>query len=230
MSPASKNYSVRRSELKDIPAIVEICRAVYPGSPTWSPHQLASHQEVFPEGQMVVVSNETQKIVGMASSLIVDWHDYDWNTPWRDFTDHGMFTNHNPVSGRTLYGAEIMVHPDCQRTGVGQLIYEVREDLARRLNLLRIRAGARLIGYHAHASKMSADEYVLAVVNGTLQDATLSFQLKRGFHVLRVISGYLRHDPESLGNAAVIEWINPNVATNADYSHLRDSMFFKSAG
>jgi hypothetical protein len=31
-----------------------------------------------------------------------------------------------------------------------------------------------------------------------------------------VVSGYLRHDPESLGHAAVIEWLNPEVATDAD--------------
>ncbi|MEW6058268.1 MAG: GNAT family N-acetyltransferase [Bdellovibrionota bacterium] len=220
-------YSVRRAELNDIPAIIEICKAVYPQSPTWSMGQLTSHQRVFPEGQLVAISNQTRKIVGAALSLIVFWDDYDWETPWRDFTDHGMFTNHDPAKGRTLYGAEIMVHPDCQRTGVGRQIYQAREDLARRLGLLRIRAGARLRGYHQHASKMTADEYVLAVIDGKLSDPTLSFQLKRGFHVLRVVPGYLRHDPESLGFAAVIEWINPEVATEDDYKHLKESKFYK---
>jgi hypothetical protein len=33
--------------------------------------------------------------------------------------------------------------------------------------------------------------------------------LHRGFKVLKVVSGYLQYDPESLGYAAVIEWINP---------------------
>jgi hypothetical protein len=37
----------------------------------------------------------------------------------------------------------------------------------------------------------------------------LSFHLGQGFHVLGVVSGYLRHDPESLGYAVVIEWLNP---------------------
>ncbi len=227
MMVASERYFVRRSQIQDIPEIIEICSAVYPESPTWTPEQLTSHQRVFPDGQLVAVSNDSKKIVGVSSSLIVFWDDYEWDTPWRDFTDHGMFTNHNPTTGKTLYGAEIMVDPKCQRAGIGRLIYKAREDLVRKLGLLRIRAGARLRGYHAYASKMTPDEYVLEVVKGKLNDPTLSFQLKRKFHVLRVVSNYLRHDPESMGFAAVIEWINPDVATEADYAHLRESKFYR---
>ena len=42
-------------------------------------------------------------------------------------------------------------------------------------------------------------------------DPTLSFQLKEGFHVLAVVPHYLSDDPESLGYAAVIEWLNPEL-------------------
>jgi hypothetical protein len=35
--------------------------------------------------------------------------------------------------------------------------------------------------------------------------------------VIGVISGYLRHDPESLGYAAVIEWVNHDVARREGY-------------
>jgi hypothetical protein len=58
---------------------------------------------------------------------------------------------------------------------------------------------------------MSAEEYTAAVVRGEVDDPTLTFQLMQGFTVLAVVSGYLRHDPESLGWAAIIEWLNPNV-------------------
>ena len=43
-----------------------------------------------------------------------------------------------------LYGAEVMVHPARQGTGVGKCLYEARRALTIRLGLLRIRAGARL--------------------------------------------------------------------------------------
>ncbi len=118
--------------------------------------------------------------------------------------------------GRTLYGAEVMVHPEIRGSGIGGKLYDARRALAERLGLLRIRAGARLRGYHRYAERMDAREYVRRVVRGSYRDPTLSFQIHRGFHVLAVVSGYLRHDPESLGWAAVIEWLNPAVATAAD--------------
>lgn len=80
------------------------------------------------------------------------------------------------------------------------------------LGLRRIRAGARLRGCHRVAHRLSAVEYVLRIVQGQRGDPTLSFQLRQGFAVLGVAPGYLRHDPESLGWAAVIEWRNPDAA------------------
>lgn len=209
--------TVRNTRSGDFPGIMDLTREVYPGAPSWTPAQLASHLAVFPEGQFVAISQETGEIVGMAASLIVLWDDYDMETSWRDFTDHGFFRNHDPESGRTLYGAEVMVHPGRQGQGIGKTLYEARRELVVRLELLRIRAGARLRGYHRYAAAMDADTYVRKVVKRELRDPTLSFQLGRGFHVLAVVGNYLRNDPESLGYAAVIEWINERIARPEDY-------------
>ncbi|HEX9636855.1 MAG TPA: GNAT family N-acetyltransferase, partial [Acidobacteriota bacterium] len=143
---------------------------------------------------------------------------------WLDFTNYGMFTNHDPENGRTLYGAEVMVDPAAQRRGVGSKLYQARRALVQRLGLRRIRAAARLRGYHRHAKRLSAEEYVRKIVRGELRDPTLSFQIKHGFEVIAVVEGYLRHDPESLGYAAVIEWLNPEVAKPED-SAGRDPRF-----
>jgi GNAT superfamily N-acetyltransferase len=122
-----------------------------------------------------------------------------------------MFTNHDPAHGRTLYGAEIMVDPAMQGHGVGTALYGGREALVRHLGLLRIRAGARLRDYHRWADQISASEYVDSVIRGERVDRTLSFQLHRGFHVIGTVANYLRHDPDSLGFAAIIEWLNDEV-------------------
>jgi GNAT superfamily N-acetyltransferase len=219
---------VRNTRPEDFPGIIQASREVYPGSPPWNEFQLASHLRVFPEGQFVAVERESQRVLGMAASLIVLWDDYQMDASWRDFTAEGTFANHDPEHGRTLYGAEVFVLPGVQGKGVGKKLYRARRDLVRRLGLLRIRAGARLRGYHRHASRMSADDYVIRVVRGDLRDPTLSFQLKEGFHVLAVVSGYLRHDPESLGYAAVIEWINDKLARPEDYAG-RNNKFVKRA-
>ncbi len=206
---------VRPTRPGDLLGIAEMSHEVY--GQGWKVEELAQHLEHFPEGQLVAVTEETDVVVGMAASLIVTWDDYDLDQPWRDFTAHGTFANHDP-SGRTLYGAEVMVRPGLQGRGIGRKLYADRRELVRRFGLLRIRAGARLRGYGAVADEIPATEYVRRVVRGELGDPTLSFQLREGFAVLAVVSGYLRFDPESRGWAAVIEWLNPELATPEDHA------------
>jgi GNAT superfamily N-acetyltransferase len=213
MSLGAGGILVRNTRRDDFPGIIELTRRVYPATPAWTTEQLASHLAIFPEGQFVALDRDGV-VVGMAASLIVLWDDYQFDTNWRDFTANGTFTNHDPVPGRTLYAAEVMVDPQLQGSGIGSRLYAARRDLATRLGLRRIRAGARLRGYHRFAPEMSAREYVSRVERGELTDPTLSFQLRRGFRVLAVVSGYLRRDPESLGFAALIEWLNPEAPEN----------------
>ena len=198
---------VRLATAEDDSEIIALSSEVYRNSPSWTSAQLESHRAIFPDGQFVVVREDTDAVIGMSASLIVLWDDYQLDTAWRDFTDGGTFTNHDP-EGHTLYGAEIMIHPAFQGKGAGTLLYGARADLVERLGLWRIRAGARLRDYNQYAAKMTAEEYTAAVVRREIVDRTLTFQLRRGFSVLGVVSNYLRHDPESLGHAAVIEWKN----------------------
>jgi GNAT superfamily N-acetyltransferase len=172
---------------------------------------------VFSEGQFTAEEVSTGRLLGMAAGLIVLWDDYEFDVAWRDMTARGTFTNHNP-SGRTYYGAEIMVDPDTRGMGVGKAIYAARRELVQRLGLLRIRAGARLRDYHNYAEAMTAEEYVRRVIRREIVDRTLTFQMRQDFHVLAVVGGYLGNDPESLGYAAVIEWINEQVARPEDYA------------
>ncbi|MFW6060663.1 MAG: GNAT family N-acetyltransferase [Phycisphaeraceae bacterium] len=213
---------VRNTRPDDFEQIIQISRRVYDKDP-WAHRYLASHLAVFPEGQLVAEDTATGRICGMAASLIVSWEDYDADVSWNRITDYGYFTNHDP-SGKTLYGAEVMVDPAMQGRGIGKKIYAARRALCRRLRLRRIRAGARLIGYSRYAAQMSAEEYVLRVVRRELSDPTLTFQLKQGFRVIAVTANYLPGDAPSLGYAAVIEWINHRLAKRRHYAG-RDTRF-----
>ena len=220
MNRAVHRIEVRNTRSDDFDQIIEMTQEVYPGALPWGEDQLSSHLRVFPEGQFVAVEQGTGRIMGMAASLVVLWDDYEMHANWRDFTAGGMFTNHDPESGRTLYGAEVMVRPEAQRRGIGKKLYAARRELAVALGLRRIRAGARLRSYHRHARRISAEEYVIRVIRGSLRDATLSFQLREGFHVIEVVAGYLKNDPQSLGYAAVIEWRNQAAARPEDHFQL----------
>lgn len=198
---------VRQLRFEDFPEIIAVSARVYPGSKPWLAEQLESHVRVFPEGQLVVIDRATGVPVGLASSLIVRWDDYDLGAEWREWTAAGYFTNHDPTIGRTLYGAEAMVDPRWQRRGVGHRLYSARRELVRRLGLRRIRAAARMRGYHRFSDVLRPADYAARVFSGEIHDPTLSFQLREGFRLLAVVSDYLRQDHESLGHAAIIEWL-----------------------
>lgn len=206
-----EQVTVRNTTPRDFAGITSLCRRIYPDTPPWNAEQLSSHLRVFPEGQFVAVYGPDQHVVGMCASLIVDWEDYAMLDSWDQFTADGMFTNHDPHRGRTLYGAEVIVDPTLQHHGIGDKLYCARRSLTESHRLLRIRAGSRLRGYCNYAGKLDPEAYVVGVVEGVEHDPTLSFQLKEGFHVLAVVPHYLSDDPESLGYAAVIEWLNPEL-------------------
>jgi len=217
MTLRTSDILVRQTEPKDFPEIIALSKAVYSFPPYWNETLLSSHLKVFPEGQFVAIDSASGKLVGMAASLIIRWDDYELDGSWKDFTDGGLFTNHDPARGRTLYGGEIMVSPAVQRGGIGSAIYAARRRLVEDLKLPRIRAGARLRGYYRYADQMSPEDYAVKVIRGEVKGMTLAFQLKHGFRVLAVVADYLPGDPESLGHVAVIEWINEKVASPTDH-------------
>lgn len=203
--------TVREAGPLDIPTLVALNRAAYPtmaeDNVVWGESHLRSHQRIFPQGQMVAEING--KILGAASSLIVDLgSDPLRHHTWSGITDSGYFTNHDS-RGDTLYGADVYVHPDARGKGIGAALYEARRQLCRRLNLRRILAGGRLWNYSDHAEEMSAEEYAHRVEAGEFRDLVLSFQLREGFILRGVMPHYLK-DTRSRNHASLIEWLNPD--------------------
>ncbi len=177
----------------------------------WTRSQLKNHLRLFPEGQHVV--EIAGKIVGAASSLIVNLGTDPYRAhTYAGITDGGYFHNHDP-EGDTLYGADVYVHPDFRRLGIAHQLYEARRDLCTRLNLRRLLAGGRLEGYARHLAdetaqrKLSPEEYVSAVENRSISDGVFSFHLREGMVARSVLRNYVR-DPKSKNTAVLVEWIN----------------------
>lgn len=210
---------IRNTTPEHFADIADIARSIYPDITPWSDEYLESHLSVFPQGQFVAVEQGSGLVVGACSGLVIDWDKQPDTSTWNALTANGYFTNHDPISGNTLFAADVMVRPGFHGQGIGRRLYQRgRFDLARQLGLWRVVAGSRLRGYHRYADRLSAEEYTVEVVNGRLNDPTLSFQLHLGFRVKGVISGYFAGDPESRGWAAAIEWLNDEVAGAEDYA------------
>jgi len=206
---AIANIIIRNITKKDISKIIELQKASFPDMAAygmiWPSSFLQSHQYIFPEGQFCAEVNG--RIVGSASSLMVSLKPDYAEHSWYDITGQGLFINHDP-NADTLYGADISTHPEFRRKGIATMLYNIRKDLAVRLNLRRIISGGRLYNYYKYAKIMSAKQYVKKAENGEIKDPVISFQLKNDFKFIKVLPDYL-YDKRSLNYAAFIEWINP---------------------
>ena len=206
--PLPNDYRIRLMRAEDYAAISEICRVVYPHDTPYTAAELAEHHAVFPQGQFVAEHVPSGEPVGVHFTLRIRMADYHVDDAWDVLTAHGSFADHNPA-GPTLYGADVFVSPDHQHHGLAHALTDATRDLVIDERLWRMVGGSRLPGYGAVAGEVSVDEYVRDVVAGDRVDPVLSAHLRDGWQVVRPIHGYLQHDPESAGWAAVIQWVNP---------------------
>jgi GNAT superfamily N-acetyltransferase len=201
-------------------ALAELQRLVFPNladSDLMTADDFREHQRVFPQGEFVAVTAEApdgsplghERVVGLGSGFLTDF-DFDHaDHTFSEMIAGGTYAGHDP-DGDWYYGADISVHADYRRLGIGALLYEARKDLVRRLGRRGIVAGGQLPGYPAHRERLSVPQYVAAVVAGELRDPTLSFQLDSGFEVAGLIEGYME-DEYTDDWATLIVWHNPDI-------------------
>ncbi len=208
-APARAGVVIRNTRPTDIADIRELQQRVYPTILAWTEAQMLEQLRHFPDGQFVAEAGG--RVVGAASSLVVQWDDYAVNHTWEEVTGNGTFSTHDRA-GRTLYGAEVVVSPAQRGNGVGRALYHARAQLCRRLSLRRIIAAGRIPGYRAVRDKMTPELYAMRVVWGDIADPVLRFQMSQGYHYCGIVHGYLPEDHESCGHAALIVWLNSREA------------------
>jgi predicted amidohydrolase/ribosomal protein S18 acetylase RimI-like enzyme len=199
------NITVRPITPADFEQLVQLQEQCFPGMSTWHLEQIESQTTVFPEGQICIEYDG--EIVASSSSLIVDFDHYEAWHDWREISDSGYIRNHDP-EGDTLYGIEIMVHPEYRGMRLARRLYLARKELARERNLRRIIIAGRVPGFGKHADEMSPREYVERVMRRELFDPVLTVQLANGFVLQRLIPNYLPSDTASRGYATFLEWKN----------------------
>ncbi len=171
----------------------------------WRETQIRKLLEIFPAGQLCVTVNG--RVVAVALSIIVDYDLFGDEHTYKAITGNYTFDTHDP-EGDVLYGVDIFVHPEFRGMRLARRLYEARKELCERLNLKSIVAGGRIPNYSKYADKLKPREYIEKVQGKQIYDPTLSFQLSNGFHVIKVMTGYLAGDKSSLEYATLLEWNN----------------------
>jgi GNAT superfamily N-acetyltransferase len=194
----------------DIPKIVAIQRKSYPevaAGQLYIPFFLENHISLFREGQFCVELDG--EIIASATCLMVSLEPEYAEHTWHDIIlEYGIPHSKSSAGGDSLYVDDIVTHPDFRRLGIGTLLFNARKQVASKYNLRRIIGGGRIPNYGEYANKISAQAYVEKVKSGQIYDPVLTFQIRNGFKVIKVLSNYL-YDPSSLNYATFIEWINP---------------------
>ena len=196
---------IRQAEFKDIAQIVALSKKVY-GDDPFTRKMIASHMNVFPEGQFVAIYDG--KIVGHAATFIIEEKQALKPHTYKSITGNGYITKHNP-DGDFLYGMEVCVDPDTRGLRIAQRLYNMRKKLCIDWELKGITFGGRMMNYHKHAKKgVTPEEYLEGVKKKKYRDPALGLQLRNDFEPIRILKKYLIDDKESLDYAAHMVWRN----------------------
>ena len=175
---------------------------------------IAQQLERFSEGQFVAVvrDGKRERVVGTSTTLRTARAPSDPPLPWHAVIGDYGIPRHDP-DGAWLYGVEIAVHSAFQRRGIASALYRTRLGLVEELDLDGWYAGGMLMGYHRYADRLSPRAYAEQVIAGTLEDPTVSMQMRRGLVPAGIIEGYYR-EPKAGDCAVLLTW-TPRAARGA---------------
>lgn len=200
---------IRNYRETDFSGLIDIQRECFPppfpSELWWKEEQLQNHVTLFPEGALCVEING--QLAGSMTCLLIDFDPARPAHAWEEVTDCGYIRNHNP-NGNTLYVVDISVRPSHRKMGLGKWLMQSMYEVVVHKRLDRLLGGGRMPGYHLQADRMTAEQYLDAVMQGELKDPVITFLLRCGRTPLQVVANYLE-DEESRNYAALMEWKNP---------------------
>ena len=214
---SDSRIEVRELHIDDFEAVVRLQKLCFPDIEPWTRREFTKQIERFPEGQIGVVFDGD--LVASSNSMIITGEEWVEDHTFDEVSQHGTIRNHEE-RGDTLYGLDIVVHPEHRGQRLARRIYARRKNLIRRRNLRGFFIAGRIPGYHEHGD-LSPQDYVALVVSKEIIDSTLTSQLANGFVIRKILRDYLPEDVESGGHAVLMEWRNPEwVPRDAEHKRI----------
>ncbi|WP_421385076.1 GNAT family N-acetyltransferase [Bacillus salacetis] len=200
---------IRNYTKSDFPGLIRVQQESFPppfpSDLWWNEEQLTNHITLFPEGALCVeIEGE---IAGSITGMRMNFNRKNIEHSWAEVTDEGYIKTHAP-KGNALYIVDIGVSPEYRGLGLGKALMQSMYEVVIQLKIEMLLGGGRMPGYGKVADKMTASQYLDAVVNGEIFDNVISFLLRCGRLPVGVIPDYLE-DEESRNYAALMEWRNP---------------------
>lgn len=186
--------TVLQTRPEHAPQLEELQRVCFPtldDAERFKAAHYLKHIELFPDGQFVVVEDDS--VVGATTTLRLHFDFEHVTHTFAAIIQGGWLTSHDP-EGDWLYGADIGVHPAYRGRGIATALYVARHETVRRLGLKGQVTAGMIPGYGAVKDRMSAQEYYEGVVAARIKDSTLSTQLRVGFEPRALLANYL-NDP-----------------------------------
>ena len=173
--------------------------------PTLSPEErfkkehYLKHIELFPQGQFVALHHD--KVVGMTSSIRLNFDLNHTHHTFADIMQEGWLTSHQP-NGEWLYGADIGTHPNHRRQGIARGLYAARQHTVQTLSLKGQVTVGMMNGYQAYQNEMTPQTYFENVRDGNIIDPTVTAQMRMGFEICALVENYVT-DPQC-GNCGIL--------------------------
>ncbi|MBX7197868.1 MAG: GNAT family N-acetyltransferase [Rhodospirillaceae bacterium] len=198
--------NIRYAKIADIPEIMSLMARTYADMPSYSEDMLRGQITRFSQGQFVAEYNG--RIVGYCATFITTEAVALANHTWREITGGGFASRHDS-HGDILYGMEVAVDPAMRSKRIGQRFYNERKRLCEQLALKGVVFAGRLPGLARKIKQVGdAETYVNNVQARKIRDQVLSFQLRNGFKIVRILENYLPSDKASMGYATLMFWKN----------------------
>jgi len=203
---------IRVATLEDVEGLRELEERVWENIPA-SKEMIASRINTFPDGNIIAVHKESNKIIGYLALMFLGYETSEFPHSWMEITGNGKIQNHDP-NGKYMYGLNLSVDKGYSDEGnsVGMRLQIHGWCVAVKYHRRGCYLGSPIPGFASWKKKhpeMSAEDYVYGTrKNGNPLDPELAYYRSAGFKAVKVLENY-EPDPASLDYGVLIYCNNP---------------------